>query len=271
MWKCGYAIAVVGAVLTAHGTSARPPVPFDIWACGTSATDIVVTDPDGKVLESWRGELKPGDVVRLGPSQFTPANALPWDCLRLRPDRALSGLYHPPRGHPRSFFDSSSVEIPPPSVVWWPVVPDVADTEFRLVLFLRKEGTTGIGAVWMPATAPPTPQRPDPRVMFGPLHQTAQVCFDFDPVPDFRGSVALLEAGRVLAFRSDPREWTIRATFPTVLAPIALNVKQFHSEVATFSTPPLYSETSTSDRKLAPFSNATLDTLSNWSRLEIKR
>lgn len=140
-------------------TAVKPAPAFELDVCAPNATDIVVTAPDGRVLESWRGELKPGDVVRLS-AGLTPANALPLDWYRLRPDHSFSGFYqprqrkfehntwsvrledlHPPRFDPINEFLWSGAEGQKP---------------LRLVLFLRKEGTKGDGVVW----GRPLPPRP---------------------------------------------------------------------------------------------------------------
>ncbi|MBY0459366.1 MAG: hypothetical protein K2V38_18730, partial [Gemmataceae bacterium] len=163
MRKCGYVLALGVALLAAPasngdvglvgGTADRAPQPqpFDLKANCLGATDIVVTDADGRVLECWRGELKPGEVVRLGPASLTLANALPLHALRLRPERSVNWLYQQPE--PAVWRDYYG---PWRAGVSEFLAPNSAERELRMVLFLRKEGTTGFGRVWMPPAAPVT-------------------------------------------------------------------------------------------------------------------
>jgi hypothetical protein len=159
---CPVALGLI--LLTAGFAPAQEPRAFPLMACNTAATDVVVTDADGRVMESWRGGLQPGEVVRLGPARLSPANALPCEHLRLRPERALSGFYREsyasqldwwrPRLSTYSFdhgcrmwgesspsrelLDPPLVFLPPLPVLFWPTTTEGAETELRLVLFLHK-------------------------------------------------------------------------------------------------------------------------------------
>src|SRR5262245_10579801 len=92
----GYAAVAVVALIAPNAAWAASPFGFNLDRCCENATDIVMTDAEGRVLETWRGEFKPGEVLRLGAMRLTPANALPWEDVRLHPDRTLSPLYLPP-------------------------------------------------------------------------------------------------------------------------------------------------------------------------------
>jgi hypothetical protein len=147
---------------------------FDLTACSCGATHIVVVEPDGRVVESWRGDLKPGEMVFLGYEGLTPRNTLPWESLRLRPEKDSKAWYQ------------SAVEL-----------PAVAPSEVKgtlLILFLRREGKhpNGSGVIWMPAVEP-----------MRALRMGAGSRFDRYPdVPDvadvWPANVAWIEDGRVL-------------------------------------------------------------------------
>jgi hypothetical protein len=242
MRKLGYAV-VVGVTLIAAGplVSSPPPPEFDLTVFGPAATDIVVTDPDGRVLESWRGELRPGDIVGLGPARLTPVNALPWEYLRLRTERALSAMYREwdsSRYARRSSDPTSSIswrwdwevaaEYAPLPGFLWPTTTDEAETELRLVLFLRKEDTTGVGVVWMPADAPGN------RIEIG-YRSGADWRTREKKNADFSTSMAWVEAGRVVALRHIiPRS----ANFGSErMTPVAGTLKEFKDEVMRLPAP----------------------------------
>jgi hypothetical protein len=235
-------VIAVGVLAQAAGHVAEPPLvlrtleppTFNLQRCNLGATDIVVTDPDGRVLECWRGELKPGDVVRLGPARLTPTNTLSWDHLRLRPDRTLSVMYHPGMGE----MVGRRAYVGPPDpfrVIVWPDVPEIVETELRLVLFLRKDGTTGAGAVWMPADSVPTPQLG--YYFGGERNRPPRINLPHKADIDFSASVAWVEAGRVLALQDRPLVTTRFSRWSgdrqPQLGPIALSLNEFNDEVSS--------------------------------------
>lgn len=195
MRKIGCALALGAVLLTSDGASPQEPGAFSLPACGLHATDVVVTDADGRVLECWRGELKPGDIVRLGPARLSPANALPWELLRLRPEVNWQDWYGPlPMGEAevRSHFDNEPM---------WKRWPDLRPTDcnaprgLRLVLFLRKDTPTpGLEPVWLPACARATGEYE--IGYFGGSERDRRVSQN-----DFANSVALIEGGRVVALQ----------------------------------------------------------------------
>ena len=131
------ALAVAAALFLSRGAAAESPLPLGFDPIGWGgATHVVVTDPDGRVLESWRGDLQPGQKITLGPEALTLTHALPWELHRLRPVNCGGMWYHAtPLLH----------------------APDAGEpTGRRLVLFLRREGEAGSGpgVVWMPAFVP---------------------------------------------------------------------------------------------------------------------
>ena len=220
------------------------PAGFSLLTCAANATDVVVVDPDGLVLESWRGELTAGEVVRLGPASLTLANALPLDYLRLRPDRTLSIMYSPITFGvqvigPHRVHD---VEFTPQSLIGCPDVPEVAETQFRFVLFLRKEGTTGVGRVWMPAASPGKIYPTHTEIVLGFSMSTLDYRFSCSTDSSdvhFSTSVALVEAGRVLALQfhqhAVPKAWEDLAfqAFPTMgnIHCVARNLPSFKEKL----------------------------------------
>ena len=259
--KLGYAMAV-GLTLVAAGPIASSPTPlaFDFRACGANATDIVVTDPDGVVLECWRGELRPGDTVRLGPARLTPANALPWDGLRLRPDRALSGAY---RDYTSLLTLRGSHYDPPltkdheyklPRIELWPM-SEKSRSELRLVLFIRKEGPTGAGVIWAPVNAPSNGIAIGYR--FGGTGSMKRI-----QKYGLTTSVAWIEAGRVLALQASD-DWIYCRDGSVLLTPIAHDVKCFKSEVLALPASPRPPVADIiKDREFTPSSQTTL---AGWS------
>jgi hypothetical protein len=256
MRKLGYGIAVlVLFVGRAPGWNPpQPPATFNLTLSSSNATDIVVTDANGCVLECWRGELKPGDTVRLGPGRLAPANALPWEYLRLRPARSLSPLYRMwdadryalharmMRYYRPATFDPLLPPLPlPPGLL--PTETDGAEADLRLVLFLRKEGTSGPGAVWMPAAAPPTAPRKDVGGRFsgtteGILLELERRRFmsslPTDANCDFTTSVAAVEGGRVVALREPTIRFRINnfnCWEPQETVLIAQTLKELKDEV----------------------------------------
>src|SRR5262245_32928213 len=84
-----FAPCVVAALLSPLSAQAYAPPnapSFDLMAASSGATHIVVADTDGRILESWRGDLQPGEKLYLGPENLTPKDALPWELLRFRPE-----------------------------------------------------------------------------------------------------------------------------------------------------------------------------------------
>ncbi|QJW95005.1 hypothetical protein FTUN_2531 [Frigoriglobus tundricola] len=267
MRTLGYAIALGLTLLVAGPTASSPPPPvFDLGVCGTNATDIVVTDPDGVVLECWRGELRPGDIVRLGPARLTPANALPWDCLRLRPDRALSGYYRDYEsqvlcGH-RSHYDPGpnsqtpeGVEYKLPRIELWPT-DEVSQLERRLVLFLRKEGREA-AAVWAPVAVPRTDRMELGYVNKDLAWATRRVHQKFGR---FSTSIAWVEAGRVLVLQASLERISYQNWSPQ-LTPIALDYEHFKTQVLALPAPPRLA-LDTKSREFTPSSHMTLTGLS---------
>jgi len=267
METVGYALAVamtlptlpIPPLPTPERVYTEPPS-FNLLTCSANATDVVVTDAEGKVLECWRGELKPGEIVRLGPGRLTPANALPLTYLRLRPDRALSPLYRELdlATLPREWYERAKTESDFPLGLWSDA--GEAEKELRLVLFLRKEGGDGVGRVWMPATVPPTPlvhEVFEPRFSGPPR---LAIRHPVDMKADFSTSIALVEGGHVLALRPAERcldvSWedfncfvalsTPVAFTRTELAPVARTLGEFKDDVmrlprplpAKFTNPP---------------------------------
>lgn len=179
--------------------------PIDPATTDVTATDVVVTDADGRVLECWRGDFKPGEVVRLGSGRLPLAHALPWELLRLRPDRGLSKFYRniDDLRHAwgkywvvRSWGWNWDPLPPSPSLpmYFWPTTTDGAEADLRLVLFLRKEAVAGLPTIWLPATA----------VVQQKLSMVSYV--SAEPAPGsgahhFTDDVALIESGRVVAPR----------------------------------------------------------------------
>lgn len=260
MFLFGYALAAMSFLIPPPPE--RPTSQFDLAVCGANATDIVVTDTDGRVLESWRGELKPGDAVRLGPARLTPANALAWECLRLRPERTLNGLCCPPVvKRPRHTFDhtfgsdEAVYEAPQSSIIF----PSIADTERRLVLFLRKEGTPGVGTVWMPAAAPPTRQQL--AFTMSSRRDPVRSYAVFDPNPDFTASVACAEAGRVVALKQEAGRPQVLWEWDAAPRPatLAFELKHFKSEALATPTPPSDSTAPAPPRAVEPSFNSTLE------------
>src|SRR5262245_40243170 len=85
MQKFGYTACIL--VLFATGIAHASPSPpgFGLEGCCCGATNIVVTDSAGCVLECWRGELKPGEILLFGHERRTISNVLEWKHARLRP------------------------------------------------------------------------------------------------------------------------------------------------------------------------------------------
>jgi hypothetical protein len=71
-------IALAFAALLAVPTFARAEIlpSFSSGRCETAATHVVVTDGTGKVLESWRGDLKPGDLLPLKEFHIPPGGVV---------------------------------------------------------------------------------------------------------------------------------------------------------------------------------------------------
>jgi hypothetical protein len=258
MRKPVYAMAVVLVALTAPSVSATPPDEFDLEYCGRNATDIVLTDLDGCVLECWRGELKPGAVVRLGWERLTPVNALPWEHLRLRPEPADNAWYRPRPVVRRRGWE-------PPQLDKWPFPTDWdAATERSFVLFLRKEGTEGGGAIWMPAAYWTRPRigywfsDPESRAELWKRNHDYSVC------------TAWIEGGRVLGLRKFARERFNFNEFSgsdpqsLALAPVAHDPKRFKAQVLTFPTPPANLNAGPEKRESMSSSITTVETLSAW-------
>jgi hypothetical protein len=195
MRKLRHAAVLVSVLLLPMPASAWCPPPdkellsFNLTACCGSATHIVVVEPNGRVIESWRGDLKPGEQVFLGPEGLTPINAMPWEFLRLRPECNGGGWYHASSLHPDA-------------------EPEAASNK-RLILFLRRAAThpNGSGMVWMPADISGN----HPAAWLGRPQPGETMAFGFDysrswiAVVDMWASNAVwIEDGQVLAVQTPP-------------------------------------------------------------------
>jgi hypothetical protein len=160
----------------------------------------------------------------------------------LRPEFALSGFYHEFEPVNRRGYVGPGEGN---GLHFWPAASDGAEEQLRFVLFLRNEGTDGVGAVWMPVGAPPT-QRPVRGYMYsGPgealdsyLAQRAVI----DGLPtdancDFTSSVALVEGGRVLALQTPPAVMRRSPDETPALMPVAGTLKDFKAEVMRIPAP----------------------------------
>jgi hypothetical protein len=252
----GHALAVGAVLLVAPCASAHYTTQFDLALCTANATDIVVVDPDGRVLECWRGELKVGETVALGPAHLTVANALPWDQRWLRPDRALDVLHAPYRrdilAHRDHTLDTLTIAYrgyietgySPPRVALF-VPSEMACTAPRFVLFLRKECGDGLGAVWMPAVAPPAMRLVPRHCWGGPDPDTWDSYFKLSVSGniDFTTSVAWVESDRVLALQAPVPSTAFsdglcgQRTGAGQVAPIALNLTTFKEDVLSQPRP----------------------------------
>ncbi len=181
-----------------------PAVPE--FSAGAGTTDVVVTDADGCVLECWRGDFRPGDVVRLGTERLALQDALPWEFLRLRPDRGLSKFYRDAdlchvwhRSDLKSRYwkwrhtPELAPPLPPLPDRLWPTAEDGAETELRFVLFLRKEAVAGLPTIWGPATAVDSYEF---TMRSGRFRNESD---GRSPRSDFSRCVVLIEGGRVVA------------------------------------------------------------------------
>jgi hypothetical protein len=242
MRKVTFGIAVSAILLSAEFAVAEPPTP-NFTAAAASATDIVVTDIEGRVLETWRGSLQPGNMVKLGLLRQSPVDVLPMEHVRLRPEFAISGLYR------RVAAEN-----------------DEAEKQLRLVLFLRKEATPGgLQPYWWPALS---------REFF--IGVPIEFGYRFheqlrdNSSCDFGSSAAWVEGGRVLALQlpAGPtrgpsfRNTLDDLTYPTKLVPVADSLKEFKDKVMWLSAPPktrpgekAQSEPSGSLRSWADFGN----------------
>lgn len=199
---------IAGFVATDAGprtVSVAPPSP--------DATDVVVTDADGVVLECWRGDFRPGEVVRLGPGRLPLAHGLPWELLRLRPDRGLSKFYRHiddlrytwrwSRDDPREWaWGGWHYQSPPPPLPdwFWPTATDGAEAELRFVLFLRRETVAGLPTIWLPTTAP--------RLQKFTMATCVPAQYDTGYGEwQFANDAALIEGGRVLTPHKVWQRW----------------------------------------------------------------
>lgn len=192
---------IAGFVATDTG-----PRAISVAPPGPDATDVVVTDADGVVLECWGGDFRPGEVVRLGPGRVPLAHALPWELLRLRPDRGLSGFYRHVDEFRREWRTAETyrtrprwdwgIALPPlPLPDWfWPTAADGAEADLRFVLFLRRETVAGLPTIWALATA-------DQHCEFTPAIRFEMKISDPGGYPrcDIARCVVLVEGGRVVA------------------------------------------------------------------------
>lgn len=235
-----FACAVAGLILLGAGFARAEPPTFNTIACSLAATDIVVTDSEGRVLETWRGGLQPGDTVRLGALRQKPANALPMGHLRLRPDPAVSGLYRqsdPDQYRCRSeevgqpaqkdhWFSDFPTSLP---IQFRPAASDRAENSFRLVMFLRKESMPGLQPIWRPATRLGWREFEFESPVFHPSG------FQRHERDDFSGCIAQVEGGRVLGVQQDPLVgyYTTRWLYPNpvYLVPLANTLQEFKEAV----------------------------------------
>jgi hypothetical protein len=140
-----HATMVVSAFLMAgvakgdYGSdSENSPTPFEFDLCLTAATHIVLTTPEGVVLESWRGDLAPGDTVKLGSVPLAPIDTISMQFTRLRGEHPYGEWYLPgclglksDRGREPAVLDRQPGR--------------------RLLLFLRKVHDDTYGDFWWPA------------------------------------------------------------------------------------------------------------------------
>lgn len=140
------AMAALGLQLATLAPSANPDshVPiFDYRICAPMATHIVVTTPDGIVLECWRGNLKPGERVGIGAEGLSPRLLLPFELTRLRSEHPLGGWYRPGCLVPEINAQTKVGEV---------LAPQGFEQSRQFVLFLRQIGSsTREGRCWMPA------------------------------------------------------------------------------------------------------------------------
>ena len=190
-------------LLIADAVSASPPPPgFSLEVCCCGATNIVVTDLAGRVLECWRGELKPGEVLRLGYERRAISDVLEWEHARLR-----SVLTENPWYQPQAFPELRTEPICEAlSSLKQPSSFNRGDgTEQRFVLFLKKE--TAPLSLWLPSSP------------------------DFHDKHDFAVCTAWVENGRVVAIHSSG-SW-----MPTYVAPIADSLEEFKVDVLARPAP----------------------------------
>ena len=214
-----FGCGIAALLLLAPGTGYTSPR-LELNLSRYDTTDVVVTDADGVVLECWRGDFRPGEVVRLGPGRLPLAHALPWELLRLRPDRSLSRFYRNTDDLRRAWGENWAVRswgwnwdpLPPsPSLpmYFWPTATDGAEADLRLVLFLRRERVAGLPTIWIP-TASPRPQKfttatyvpEEPTAVYGSR--------------DYTNHVVMVEGGRVVNPHPDEVAATTLAEFKTV-------------------------------------------------------
>lgn len=124
--RLGFVLIWSALNVTAANASFRPS--FDLDQCSWNATHIVLVQTTAEddvfsVLESWKGDLKPGDSVEVS---------------GLKPDRNAVPLSKYPRSWELQFQDKHSEEIPRQPV------------GSRMILFLKKE--LGAASQWQPAS-----------------------------------------------------------------------------------------------------------------------
>src|SRR5262245_33844549 len=127
MCKGLFGLLVVMAVIPLPGFASVAPLDFDAQCLSWSATHIVVIE-DGKVVESWKGNLKPGEKLPEGAAEVAGIRVPAFDAERIPPGEK------------------------PPEV-----------TGKRMVLFLAHVPRYGLeerGAVWMDAHCPGFPSNP---------------------------------------------------------------------------------------------------------------
>ncbi len=76
-------LAVVAALTTRAAAQDAPPPGFPLGDLAARATHILVVDARGVVLDVWKGDAAPGDVVPLG-GLFSDAGSDPRDLSRVR-------------------------------------------------------------------------------------------------------------------------------------------------------------------------------------------
>ena len=205
MRKFGSAVVVLFLFAVDQAPGRPNGAGFDLKRCGPVATDIVLTDYDGRVIETWRGDMKPGEMLLLGSEYRLPANVLPWKDMWLCPYQGPSGWYHP-QVLPviRTDVTCEAHRLFARSVP----LNRVPEVQRRLVFFLQK--------MW---------SRPYPygRAFYVPAGT------DGSGYLSFTNSIAWIEGDRVLAM-SDGWYW------PT-MARAAANVANFKAEVTACPAP----------------------------------
>jgi hypothetical protein len=262
-------------LLTAPLAPSQQPAAFNPTPCSATATDIVVADAEGRVLESWRGTLKPGDTVRLGAGRLTPERAMPWGYQWMRPQRVIGALY---RGwNPRSsIFENAARTIiedkweellrgeRPYSELWevtykWPwsdvgnLGPESKEPAIRYVLFLRRaDFVPGGEPVWLPAQGPGWVDGFRAEIGYRFLNRAGPPSYFAEAREDFSTSVALVEGERVYALRRSPGPsfWPAALTgcWESGVVPLSGNLNEFKEVALALPPARLFTNRNTASR-----------------------